>query len=170
MRREYGKALRGTFEAQIRAQLPQFIPYKPASRYLFPGERVFCWVPKRRSLVSSSSCRVAPAATTLLSRWAGRPKDVSRSLPCVHQGHRRRHAPSSTSRSSCAAWAISGGHATPWRPELTGRSRSLGRSASPIWRGTPARASGVPHRVNSMLRELPVGISGKPHPRRGRRS
>jgi hypothetical protein len=41
MRKEYGKALRETFAHEMRARLPEFELLKTASKYLFPGERVY---------------------------------------------------------------------------------------------------------------------------------
>lgn len=41
MRKEYGKALRDTFDREMKARLPAFKPFKSKSIYLFPGERVY---------------------------------------------------------------------------------------------------------------------------------
>ncbi len=45
MRKEYGKALRELFTVEMNARLPQFLPIKVSSIYLFPGERAFRWIP-----------------------------------------------------------------------------------------------------------------------------
>ncbi|GAB3550381.1 hypothetical protein GCM10027343_33310 [Noviherbaspirillum agri] len=41
MRKEYGQALRSLFEKAMSQHLPDFIPTKVASDYVFPGERTF---------------------------------------------------------------------------------------------------------------------------------
>lgn len=46
MRKEYGQALRALFTAEMQSRLPQFEPSQVKSKYLFPGERVFCWNPQ----------------------------------------------------------------------------------------------------------------------------
>jgi hypothetical protein len=46
MRKEYGKALRDTFDRELRAKLPAFEPLKTASKYVFPGERVYHRIPR----------------------------------------------------------------------------------------------------------------------------
>lgn len=45
MRKEYGKALRAVFTQEMKAHLPQFLPIKVSSFYIFPGEKAFRWVP-----------------------------------------------------------------------------------------------------------------------------
>ena len=45
MRKEYGKALRDMFTAEMKSQLPGFVPVKVTSPYIGPGERAFRWVP-----------------------------------------------------------------------------------------------------------------------------
>jgi hypothetical protein len=46
MRKEYGKALRQLFTERLREELPEFDAVRITSRYLFPGERAFRWVPQ----------------------------------------------------------------------------------------------------------------------------
>jgi hypothetical protein len=46
MRKEYGKALRALFAAEMKTRFPQFDATKVKSQYLFPGERAFCWNPR----------------------------------------------------------------------------------------------------------------------------
>lgn len=46
MRKEYGKVLRDRFTRNMRARLPHFDPIKIESAYVFPGERLFRWVPE----------------------------------------------------------------------------------------------------------------------------
>ena len=46
MRKEYGKALRTLFAAEMATRLPQFAANKAKSNYLFPGERAFYWNPQ----------------------------------------------------------------------------------------------------------------------------
>jgi len=45
MRKECGKALRELFTAEMKTVLPQFLPVKVSSKYIFPGERAFRWIP-----------------------------------------------------------------------------------------------------------------------------
>ena len=47
MRKEYGKALRTLFAQEMLTRLPQFAETKVKSLYLFPGERAFCWSPRK---------------------------------------------------------------------------------------------------------------------------
>ncbi len=44
MRKEYGKALRHLFSAEMKNRLPRFLPVKLSSVYLLPGERAFRWI------------------------------------------------------------------------------------------------------------------------------
>ncbi len=39
MRKEYGKALRALFTAEMNSRVPQFVATKVKSPYLFPGEQ-----------------------------------------------------------------------------------------------------------------------------------
>lgn len=41
MRKEYGEALRDTFDRELKAKLPAFTPLKTGSKFVFPGERVY---------------------------------------------------------------------------------------------------------------------------------
>jgi hypothetical protein len=45
MRKEYGKALRDAFAERMREDVPEFEPQHVASDYVFPGERLFRWIP-----------------------------------------------------------------------------------------------------------------------------
>lgn len=45
MRKEYGKALRQLFSAEMNNLLPRFLPVKLSSLYILPGERPFRWIP-----------------------------------------------------------------------------------------------------------------------------
>ncbi len=45
MRKEYGKALRDSFESAMKQHLPDYRPAKVKSMYVGPGERPFCWNP-----------------------------------------------------------------------------------------------------------------------------
>lgn len=45
MRKEYGAALRRGFTTALRAAFPEFEPVALQSMYVFPGERLFRWVP-----------------------------------------------------------------------------------------------------------------------------
>lgn len=42
MRKEYTKALRKAFDAQMAAVIPDFAVTKPQSKFAFPGERYYC--------------------------------------------------------------------------------------------------------------------------------
>lgn len=46
MRKEYGRILRNVFEKEMKSKLPQFELIKIKSVYIFPGERIFRWIPK----------------------------------------------------------------------------------------------------------------------------
>jgi hypothetical protein len=45
MRKEYGKQLRSLFLKRLREAAPEFEPTRVTSKYLFPGERAFRWIP-----------------------------------------------------------------------------------------------------------------------------
>ena len=45
MRKEYGKALRELFAAEVKRAFPEFEAVGVKSRFVAPGERVFRWVP-----------------------------------------------------------------------------------------------------------------------------
>lgn len=45
MRKEYGKALRALFAAEMRRVAPHFEETKVTSVFLWPGDRAFCWKP-----------------------------------------------------------------------------------------------------------------------------
>lgn len=46
MRKEYGKALRDTFDREMKARLPAFNLLRSKSMYIFPGERVYYRIPR----------------------------------------------------------------------------------------------------------------------------
>ena len=44
MKKEFANALRDLFTEEMAKKFPEFKPVKMKSQYIWPGERVFCWV------------------------------------------------------------------------------------------------------------------------------